>query len=241
MKFTEMTLWSGKLQATEAFYSETLGFALIEHGLEHFTIQAGATLITFRSAEGEEAPSYHFALNIPENKFAEAKQWLAARAPLIQEQGKDEVFFTSWNAHAVYFKDPSGNIVELIARHNLPSEIGHDFSIDDIMGVSEIGIVTSEVIPFVHRLNAAGLSNFEEDDPGFTPVGDEHGLLIVVREQREWFFSNGIPARFSPVELTAAGIGRMSFHTQDEFSLVAQTGRGAMGDTGSELVKWTSR
>ncbi|MEG6588494.1 VOC family protein [Paenibacillus barengoltzii] len=221
MKFTHMTLWSGQLQETEVFYTETLGFALIEHGLEHFTIQAGATLVTFRSAEVKESPYYHFALNIPENKFAEAKQWLAARVPLIEEQGKDEVFFTAWNAHAVYFKDPSGNILELIARHNLPSELSHDFSIEDIMGVSEIGIVTSEVLPLVHRLNAAGLTNFQEDDPAFTPIGDEHGLLIVVREQREWFFSNGIPARFYPVELTVAGVGQLSFQTQDEFSLTA--------------------
>lgn len=225
MKFTEMTLWSGLLQETEAFYTETLGFALIEQGLEHFTIQAGATLITFRLAQENESPFYHFALNVPENKFAEAKQWLAARVPLLREQGEDEAFFASWNAHAVYFKDPSGNIVEWIARHNLPSGISHDFSIDDMMGVSEIGIVASEVIPFVHRLNAAGIPNWREDDPGLTPVGDEYGLLIVVRDKREWYFSNRIPARFYPVELTAAGIGRLKFRAQDEFSK-APLGRG---------------
>lgn len=218
MKFTEMTLWSGQLQETEAFYTETLGFALIEQGLEHFTIQAGATLITFRLARENESPYYHFALNVPENKFTEAKQWLAARVSLVLEQGEDEVFFASWNAHAVYFKDPSGNIVEWIARHNLPSGISHDFSIDDIMGVSEIGIVASEVIPFVRRLNGAGMPNWREDDPGLTPVGDEYGLLIVVRDKREWYFSSRIPARFYPVELTAAGIGRLKFRAQDEFS-----------------------
>ncbi|MDU4695923.1 MAG: VOC family protein [Paenibacillus sp.] len=217
MKFTEMTLRSGQLQETEVFYTETLGFALVEQGLEHFTIQAGATLITFRMAKEHESPFYHFALNVPENKFAEAKRWLAARVPLIREQEEDEVFFTSWNAHAVYFKDPSGNIVEWIARHNLPSGINHDFTIDDIMGVSEIGIIASEVIPFVHRLNEAGLANWKADDPGLTPVGDEYGLLIVVRDHREWYFSNQTPARFYPVELTAAGMGRLSFPAQDEF------------------------
>ncbi|WP_068785470.1 VOC family protein [Paenibacillus phocaensis] len=220
MKFTAMTLWSGQLQETEAFYTETLGFTLIEKGLEHFTIQAGATLITFRLALDNESPYYHFALNVPENKFAEAKQWLATRVPLLREQGEDEVFFASWNAHSVYFKDPSGNIVEWIARHNLPSGISHDFSIDDIIGVSEIGIVTSEVIPFVHRLNEAGLPNWRGDDPGLTPVGDEYGLLIVVRDKREWYFSNRIPARFYPVELTAAGIGRLKFRAQDDLSEV---------------------
>ncbi|MBM6996671.1 Glyoxalase-like domain protein [compost metagenome] len=216
MKFTEMTLWSGQLQETEAFYTEILGFALIEQGLEHFTIQAGTTLLTFRLAQENVSPFYHFALNIPENKFVEAKQWLAARVPLIREQGEDEVFFTSWNAHAVYFEDPSGNIVEWIARHHLPSGISHDFTVDDIMGVSEIGIVTSEVLPLVRRLNAAGIPNWRGDDEGLTPVGDEYGLLIVVRDRREWYFSNRKAAHFYPVELSAVGIGQLKFRAQDE-------------------------
>ncbi|MGG6311661.1 VOC family protein [Paenibacillus macerans] len=216
MKFSRVTLGSGRLQETKAFYTETLGFALVEQGLEHFTIQAGATLLTFRAAADGERPFYHVALNVPENQFAEAKRWASSRVPLIRQQGEDEVYFTTWNAHAIYFEDPSGNIVEFIARHNLPGVTGHDFTVQDIMGVSEVGIVTSEVIPFVRRLNAAGLPNWKEDSDGLTPVGDECGLLIVVRDGREWFFSNRKPARFYPVEVTVAGAGRFRFPLENQ-------------------------
>ncbi|WP_197259213.1 hypothetical protein [Paenibacillus dendritiformis] len=130
---------------------------------------------------------------------------------LIQEDGEDEVFFTSWNAHSVYFEDPSGNIVELIARHNLSNAISHPFGSADIHGVSEVGVVANEVIPFVRALNEVGLPNWRPDNEGLTPVGDEHGLFIVVKIGREWFFSNRKRARSYPVKVLVRGIGWITF------------------------------
>ncbi|MGZ7444170.1 VOC family protein [Paenibacillus sp. TH7-28] len=206
-----------KLRETQAFYADRFGFELAEQGENRFTIQAGATLVTFKAAAAGERPFYHFAMNVPENKFTEVKMWAASKVPLIEEEGDDEVFFTSWNAHSIYFEDPAGNIMELIARHNLASGIDHAFTARDVMSVSEIGIVAEKTLPLVSELNAAGLPNWREASAEFTPVGDEQGLLIVVRDQREWFFSNGIKARFYPVEVTVAGVGRFSFSSIDRF------------------------
>ncbi len=69
-----------------------------------------------------------FAFNIPENQFREAKAWLASRVEIARPNGSDEIFYDDWNAHAVYFPDPGGNLVEFIARHNLPDRSEREFN-----------------------------------------------------------------------------------------------------------------
>ncbi|GJM68919.1 hypothetical protein HMSSN036_11350 [Paenibacillus macerans] len=94
-----------KLRKTQAFYGDRFGFELAEQEEDSFTIRAGATLLTFKAAVAGEQPFYHFAMNVPENKFTEVKSWAASKVALIEEEGDNEVFFTSWNAHSVYFED----------------------------------------------------------------------------------------------------------------------------------------
>lgn len=219
MIFERVALLTGKLQEMRIFYNKTLGFDLIGEGGDYFTIQAGNTALTFTSASDGQEPFYHFAFNVPENRFAEAKSWAVSKAPLIQENGDDEVYFASWNAHSVYFEDPSGNIVELIARHNLPCRAEHSFTVQDIIGVSEIGIVATEVIFMVNQLNDSGLPNWRDIDKDFTLVGDEYGLMIVVKKDREWFFSNHKKAHFYPVEVTVAGGKTYKFLQQNQLLL----------------------
>lgn len=209
MIFEQVTFLTDKLQQLKQFYTDTLELELIEEASQEFTISIGWTNVTFRTASEGEAPYYHFAINIPENQFAEARAWAKSRVDLTQEQGEDEVFFTSWNAHSVYFDDPAGNIVELIARHNLNNGIDHSFTSKDFLCISEIGVVREEVIPYVRELNEMGLPNWKEDSEGLTPVGDEHGLLIVVKLDRPWFFSNQRAARPFPLEIAIRGIGTL--------------------------------
>ncbi|WP_068781630.1 ring-cleaving dioxygenase [Paenibacillus sp. GM2] len=220
MILEKLELLTANLQATKLFYQEVLELQLVEDKQDTFTVQAGATRIRFEATEGYNCPFYHFALNIPENQFREAKSWIQSRVPLIQEEGDDEVFFTSWNAHSVYFEDPSGNIVEFIARHNLSNAISHSFHSGEINGVSEIGVVVDEVIPFVRALNKIGLPNWKEDSEGLTPVGDEHGLFIVVKKGRTWFFSNQKPAEYYPLRVSIQGIGRLAFAGDSTFTVI---------------------
>ncbi|UWS64423.1 hypothetical protein N2384_05495 [Bacillus paralicheniformis] len=46
---------------------------------------------------------------------------------------------------------------------------------------------------------------------GLTPVGDEHGLFIVVKTGREWYFSNQKQAECYPVKVFVSGIGWITF------------------------------
>jgi hypothetical protein len=38
------------------------------------------------------SPFYHFAINIPKNKFAEAKRWLLSRIEILSVEEKDQFF-----------------------------------------------------------------------------------------------------------------------------------------------------
>jgi len=218
MIIERLELLTANLEATKSFYQDVLELQLVEDKEDAFTVQAGATRIRFEETGAYDRPSYHFALNIPENKFREAKSWIQSRVQLIQE-GDDEVFFTSWNAHSLYFEDPSGNIVEFIARHNLSNAIPRSYNSGEINGVSEIGVVVDEVIPFVRSLNEIGLPNWKEGNEGFTPVGDERGLLIVVKKGRPWFFSNQKPAEYYPLRVSIQGIGPLTFAEDSTFTV----------------------
>nr|WP_202128753.1 ring-cleaving dioxygenase [Paenibacillus dendrobii] len=191
------------------FYQDTLGVPVIaeEDGL--FSLRIGDTLLTFeQAAEGQ--PFYHYAFNIPENQFKEAKAWLSNRVTLNREEGEDEADFESWNASAVYFEDPAGNIVELIARHNLNNASGEPFNANSLLCVSEIGIVRDDVRLFVEELQSKGFPKWREGNDGFVPVGDEHGLLIVVKKDRRWFFAEKDSEIF-PLSISIRGKGIMEF------------------------------
>ncbi|ERN53643.1 VOC family protein [Alkalihalophilus marmarensis] len=213
MKFTNLTLMTNNLGELKQFYSEVLELPLLNEDRTSFVIQIGTSAVTFKQADPKENPVYHFAVNIPSNTFQEAKSWLKSKVELNYENGADEVFFESWNAQALYFEDPSGNIVEFIARHDLENEVDHPFSIEDFLYVSEIGIVVDEVVPFVRKLNEIGIPNWKEDSEALTPTGDEHGLFIIVKEGRRWFFTDK-EAHFFPLEVSVEGMGRFFFRKE---------------------------
>lgn len=210
MLFKEVVLLTSKIDEMKDFYKNTLGLEVVKEDSEFFIAKIGLTKLKYKKSASGTEPFYHFAINIPENKFAEAKSWIKSIVSLNLEEGDDEVYFGNWNAHAIYFEDPSGNIIELIARHNLGNGTNHSFTPKDLLNISEIGIVVDDVIPFVKRLNALGIPNWRDDSPGLTPVGDENGLFITVKSGRTWYFSNK-DAEFFPVEVSIDGGGNYSF------------------------------
>lgn len=83
--------------------------------------------------------NYHFAINVPQNQFEDAVTWLSDRVELLSdtETGDSEIFFEDWNAHAVYCLDPAGNLLELIARHDLSNDSDRPFGSENFLEVSE--------------------------------------------------------------------------------------------------------
>ena len=207
MQIQHVTFNSPKIAAQKLFFEQVLEFS-IEHETENsLTIHAGTSQLTF--IQNADHHPYHYAFDIPQNQFAQAREWLAERVEILADcEGMSEFHFTDWNAHAMYFKDADGNIAEFIARHNLDTARMMPFNSHSIVRISEVGIVTPHVIETVSALRKqAGIKGWRgAGSETFTAVGDEEGLLIVVREGRAWRPTSDVFSAIAPIELVLADV-----------------------------------
>ncbi|WP_210468494.1 glyoxalase [Sporosarcina sp. 6E9] len=173
----------------KSFYQNILEMHLIEDGIERFTLQIGSSTLTFKASH--LPASYHFAFNIPGTHMAEAKKWLQARVELNHEDGNDEIYYKRFDADAVYFDDPAGNVVEFIGRRSKVG-VGH-FTSNSLMNISEMSITTSFVSDVAMKLKEAGVTSrnnvpIEPDSLNF--LGEDDTLIILVPPKRRWYFSD---------------------------------------------------
>ena len=161
--------------------------------LGRLIVTAGDTQIVFSEDRQASDPFYHFAFNIPENKIVAAREWQLARSPLlpIPERNRaaglppDIVDYSHWNAHSIFFLDPGGNVVEYIARHDLKNSAAGAFSSRDILGTSEIALIVDDVPATVTQLRSAlALESYRGASAEFAALGDESGLVLVMRRGR---------------------------------------------------------
>jgi catechol-2,3-dioxygenase len=198
VRLFELRLETHNPPALRDFYTGTLGLPLVALTGDALRVQAGNTQLTFE--RGVDC-RYHFAFNIPRNRYEQARQWLEGRVTLIRSSaGADRFPFPAWNADALYFRDPAGNILEFIARHNLPNSTDQPFGSHSLLEVSEIGLVADDVRAAVAVLTGRlGIPLFDgADSDTFTAVGNDHGLFIVVNTGREWFPETGTVAAVHP-------------------------------------------
>lgn len=178
MHITRVSLPSANLAAQARFYGEVLGLPI--RLSDRLQIEAGKSTLEF--FKGEPKPQ-HFAFNVPAARFDSARAWIQARASLIVDsQGRYVFAFESWRAHAAYFHDADGNILEIIARQGRPLE-----EIDSgppLVEISEIGIACQDVAA---TMNALGLPVYGVAMEDFAAVGDEQGLLILASLGRVWY------------------------------------------------------
>jgi catechol 2,3-dioxygenase-like lactoylglutathione lyase family enzyme len=213
MRISYLELLTKELVLQRDFYSQVLELP-VDLSTERLEVKAGTTTLAFTQAEPDFDGAYHFAFNIPENQFRAAKAWVAERLPLLRnEAGQDEYDFTNWNAHAFYFKDAAGNILEFIARHDLQIAVNAPFDSRQILQVSEIGLPSEDVVAFANNIcSQLGLQLFRTDQPDreFTPIGDDNGLFILPVVGRLWLPTHtpGIPARLLPVRVKVNSNGR---------------------------------
>lgn len=211
MHITGLRLQSNQLHAQRDFYTQILGLQVVDSSSTHFSLQTGRTRISFESLTEPLAGLYHFAFNIPEGQFEEAKAWIQTRVDLLSaaEAPMETTFdFVSWNAHALYFCDAEGNILEFIARHNLHHDTNLPFSSDSLLSVSEIGLATPSVIGTVDDIaRTTGIRAWRgAGSETFTAVGDEEGLFIVVEEGRSWRPTDDAPAYPIPTRIEILGL-----------------------------------
>jgi len=188
MKILGLNLFTSNLHIQKEFYTKSLELKLTGNSPDSFSVQAGVSSLKFTENNLFEAPFYHFAFNIPENQLNEAIDWLNKKTKLIEYEGSPVIDFPNWNAHSVYFYDPAGNIVELIARHNLNNSSNEPFTAASLLNISEVGLPVESVKDFINlaedKLNEKlWWGNLET----FAAIGNEEGLFIAVTTKRNWF------------------------------------------------------
>ncbi|QOS77355.1 VOC family protein [Paenibacillus sp. JNUCC31] len=208
MIFEEVRLYTARLEDIKHFYIDILGLQLLEESEHSFTLRVGLTKMIFMRSEADQNPFYHFAWLIPTNRFQEAKAWAAARVRLSRHEDQDETYSTNWDSHSLYFEDPAGNILELIAHHPLHNESDHPFSEKELLQVCEVGLVTEDVLSTVDELERMGLKRWREISDTFAPIGDANGLFIVVKKERTWFFSEQ-KSNIYPLEVSIRDVGKL--------------------------------
>ncbi len=208
MILKELRLRSCHISELIRFYSSVLEMTVINPDEKSISILAGQSMLTFTDTTETPDPFYHFAFNIPSNKFEEAFQWIKKRSELLWlEDYKSYVAdFVNWNAKSVYFLDPAGNILELIARFDLNNNADELFSSAQFLNISEIGLVfPGEILDTKVDgiLDKYGLSYFSKQPPlnHFRAIGDDEGLFIAVAANRNWFATKMVSAIF-PIEVS---------------------------------------
>lgn len=199
------------MAAIETFYGSLLGLVQFP-GDGALSFAVGAARLEFSATTGEERPFYHFALLARGNRFAPAHEWLADRVELLPhpDTGNTTFDFDFWNAQACYFHDPAGSIVEFIAHrgHAESSDTTAPFAADELVGISEIGVVTADppaTADALHRV--LGLQVWSGGLDGATSlafIGRKAHTLIVCRPDRGWL-PTGRPAEIHPAEITLTG------------------------------------
>lgn len=207
MNFEKLTIHTRDPERLSVFYGRHFHADFFREDAA-FCIPFGKSVL--RLIRSEDAPRYHFALNIPSDTVSTAREFIGAFTPLLPDPdtGETVIDFTAWNAHALYFLDPAGNVVELIARHSMRDIVRAPFHPGHIRCISEIGTPVSSVREQFDALHAGtGIPRYSGNFSSFCAAGNEDGLIILTGRDRTWFPTD-IPSRPEPWHLTGSRIGR---------------------------------
>ena len=193
MLINELELHTTDLSAQKAFYTNVLGLRATAETDKSFTVQVGTSRLTFVTTHlVNAAPRYHFAFNIPCNQAQNALQWLKTRVTVLpaNADGDEVAELTDWAAEAVYFNDPSGNIVECIARNEYHPATS-TFGSDSLLCISEVGFVskTDAKTMAASLREKYDITSYQRgsNNTDFWALGADNGLFVVVANGRNWF------------------------------------------------------
>lgn len=192
MNIIELELLSDDLTATEKFYKKVLGLNASFVEKEALFFQVGYTKLIFRKSE-DMKPRYHFAIDLPNNRFFDAHHHVKQHTDIIKVEGDDIANFVNWDAKSFYFYDNNGNIVEYITRYPLRPYDEEPFSGKSYVSVSEIGFVTNSVVELTDTLvREEGIPLFKRQPrtDTFSVCGDDEGLFIIALKGRDWYPTN---------------------------------------------------
>ncbi|REH54589.1 catechol-2,3-dioxygenase [Tenacibaculum gallaicum] len=191
MTLNEIELKTIDIKPIKDFYANVLELPTTQSDNKSIRIKIGASYLNFIEDSENPPPAYHLAFNIPKNKLQEAINWSINKVRFVKKEKEVLITnFENWNANSVYFYDIDGNILEFIARHDLDNTATEQFNSSQILNISEFGIVKDRPdIYGKYLIDTYGLRLFEKNHNSetFTALGDDNGLLIIVKTNRNWY------------------------------------------------------
>lgn len=207
MRITETMLYTNRLGEMKRFYTDQLGLSVIEEDSTSFRINLGEDALVFQEAATVQERQYHFAINIPSNRFKEAKEWIKSRVSLLREDGEDEIYFEGIDASSLYFYDADENVVELIARHSInPESDAEVFSADDFLGIGEMSLTAVDPLHVARELAKIEIHRrdgnpIDEHHLNFLGAPNSDTYILLVPPGRVWLFSPKLSIQ-SPIQMT---------------------------------------
>lgn len=195
MRITEATLYTNRLDEMKRFYVEKLGLSVVDEDSTRFQIELGEDTLIFQETITEQERQYHFAINIPANRFKEAKEWIMSRVPLLTADGEDEIYFEGIDASSLYFYDADENVIELIARHSINPESNiESFSSNEFLGIGEMSLTVEDPSLVATALETIGVRRRDGNsiDPrhlNFMGPPNHDTYMLLVPRGRVWLFS----------------------------------------------------
>jgi hypothetical protein len=225
VRIVRLTLDCADLGAQEEFWAGTLGLDVARRE-DELEVRLASSAIRFRRAAPGAAPRHHFAINVPPGSIERAAAWVEARHELLAFHGYEDeeegatIVHAGRGTPAVYFLDPAGNVVELIANVRLAAGAGETedgdgapvgdaggggggFGPEHLLDLAEVGIAAAEP-----AATCAALREFLGEEvlwggaPGWalTAIGDARSVVIVAPLERGWI-PVALPARPAPTEI----------------------------------------
>lgn len=225
MNINKVILKTNRLEEMKVFYTNILELPLESVSNESFEIKFGLTIVEFTNKNVTYEAFYHFAFDIPVNQFQDAKEWVKQKAPLLIEEGEDEVYFTNLKANSFYFEDPSGNIVEFIARLETNTNSDVPFTAANVLKMSEVSLVVDDKVQAAKQLEKLSIveRNGEEvtqaNTLSFMTKGNLPVYLLLVNPKRKWFFSTK-EATVYPLDIMLDS--KIKFGINAEFNFYAE-------------------
>lgn len=199
MNILEVELLSDNLAETEKFYRAVLGLSPYYKDDNIFLFfKIGGTELIFKKSDNVK-PAYHFAIEVPNNRFFDAHNYIKQRTKIIMAGDDEVVNFANWDAKSFYFYDNNGNIAEVITRYPTRNYDPEPFNSKTYISISEIGLVTGEVPVLADTLmKEEGLPIFKRqprrDD--FVALGNDEGLILLSERGRNWYPTTIAAQRF---------------------------------------------
>ena len=190
MKINKLTVYTSRVEEQLLFYRDELGFEVLNYSESNFELKAGYSILRFE--QKENSTPYHIALHIPDEQDDLAAEWIEHIVPILKFNEDRIVDFPNWHARSVYFYDRDENIMEFISRKDFHKPESAIFNSSNIVGIAEIGLVTSDIQEKFEKLKSeCGLNKFDGDFEKFCAIGEDSGLLITINnDKKDWFPTN---------------------------------------------------